>query len=86
MSLSIRQSDISHKIKHLCICEPIDPLMVVSWASNISSIHKVLERIMQIELMYTKYINYTQCLCKPLFKFLLLVFLFGNNSSTLLFC
>ena len=53
MSLSIRQSDISHKIKHLCICEPIDPLMVVSWASNISFIHKVLERIMQIELKYT---------------------------------
>ena len=40
---------------------------------------------MQIELMCTKYINYTQCLCKPLFEFLLLGFLFGNNSSTLLF-
>ena len=25
---------------------------------------------MQIELMCTKYINFTRCLCKPLFEFL----------------
>ena len=49
--------------------------MVVLSASKSSFIHKVLE----------KYINYTHCLCKPLFEFLLLGFLFGNNSSTLLF-
>ena len=32
------------KFKHQCICEPIDPLMVVLYASNTSFIHKVLER------------------------------------------
>ena len=75
----------SQKFKHLCTCEPIDPLMVVLSACSASFIHIVLEGIMQIELMCTKYINYTPRLCKPLFEFLLLGFLFGNNSSTLLF-
>ena len=32
------------KFKHLCICESIDPLIVVLLASNTRFIHKVLER------------------------------------------
>ena len=40
---------------------------------------------MQIQLMCTKFINYTQCLCRPLFEFLRLGFLFENNSSTFAF-
>ena len=45
MSLHIRKKVAkNHKFKHLCICEPIDPLMVVLSASNTSFIHKILDR------------------------------------------
>ena len=44
MSLHIRKSDKNHKFKHMCICEPINPLMVILSASNTSFIHKLLER------------------------------------------
>ena len=43
MPLHIRQSD-NPKFKHLCICEPIDPLIVFLLISNISFIHTDLTR------------------------------------------
>ena len=66
MALHIRKSDKHHTFKHLYICEPVGPLMVVFFPQGIpASYTEYWKGKMQIELLCTKYINYTQCLCEP---------------------